>query len=242
MSRLALVVLLAACSPPQMMGPRPVTYSDDVRPFFIAKCIACHFAGSPTHLDLVNPFSETEGVINRPVSWRGPLQLQVVPGDPDASFLVKKIDGSPLDMATEGFPMPRPVERVTPAELATLRQWITDGAQNDTFFVDNVRPVLGDAFNLGRRIGKCSYCHTAISVFPPDVVDPFGPRGLVNVASSFGGLRVAPGDPDNSMLIKKLADTVPATHGAPMPLNYPMPTEAEVKAVREWIATGAKND
>jgi hypothetical protein len=238
---LALGLFLAACAPP-MMGPRPVTYSDDVRPFFIAKCIACHFPNSPTGVDLANPFNETEGIIDIPSGWSGPLTKRVVPGDPDASFLVKKIDGSAIDMSTEGFPMPRPVERVTPAELANIRQWIADGAQNDAFYVNNVVTVFGDAFNLGRRIGKCSYCHTAISVNPPNVVDAFGPRGLVNVNSSYGGKRVVPGDPDNSVLMHKLADVVPEGFGQPMPLNYPAATEAEVKAVREWIAAGAKND
>lgn len=239
---LALVALLASCAPPPMTGPRPVTYSQDVRPFFIAKCVACHFPGAPTHLDLVDPFNETEGLINRPTSWHGAQTVQVVPGDPDASFLMAKIDGRALDMATEGYPMPRPVERVTPAELANIRQWILDGAKNDSFYLNNVVPVFGDAFNLGRRIGKCSYCHTAISLYSPNVVDPFGARGLVNVASNYGGKRVVPGDPDNSVLMKKLADEVPAMFGGPMPLNYPKPTEAEVKAVREWIAAGAKND
>lgn len=235
------LLLVAACAPP-VAPPRTITYSDDVRPFFVAKCIACHFAGSPTHLDLVNPFSETEGVIDKPNSWRGPLTKQVVPGNPDESFLLKKIDGSVLDTATEGTPMPRQVERVTPTELANIRQWIASGAANDAFYTANVVPVFGDAFNLGRRIGKCSYCHTAISVFPPNVVDAFGARGLVNVASSHGGMRVLPGDPDASVLIQKLADDVPAALGAPMPLNYAMPTPAEVEAVRQWIAAGAKND
>ena len=242
MRMLPLALVVAACSPQLVTPPKAVTFAKDVRPFFVAKCIACHFAGAPTHLDLVDPFNETEGVIDRETSWRGPLRKQVVPGSPDESFLLAKIDGRALDVATEGTPMPRQVERVTPAELAHIRQWIASGAANDAFYTANVAPIFGNAFNLGRSIGKCSYCHTAISPFSPDVVDAFGPRGLVNVASSFGGLRVVPGDPGASVLMHKLADVVPASLGAPMPLNYAMPTTEEVEAVRQWIAAGAKND
>ena len=103
----------------------------------------------------------------------------------------------------------------------------------------NVATTFGNYANLGRSIGKCSYCHTATSPFSPDLVNAFGPRGLVDVNSSLGGKRVVPGAPDASSLVKKLADVVPASLGQKMPLNYPQLTTEELERVRRWILEGA---
>lgn len=131
MRMLPLALVVAACSPQLVTPPKAVTFAKDVRPFFVAKCIACHFAGAPTHLDLVDPFNETEGVIDRETSWRGPLRKQVVPGSPDESFLLAKIDGRALDVATEGTPMPLNYAMPTTEEVEAVRQWIAAGAKND---------------------------------------------------------------------------------------------------------------
>lgn len=236
------VVALTACGPePMTMGPRPISYAVDIRPLFIAKCNACHFAGAPTKLNLVNPFDANEGLF-RVGGWgtRARHSVMVVPGDPDTSFLMDKIDPTfVLDSPREGAPMPVQVNLVTASELADIRTWIASGASDDAFYRSNVAPVFGNAANLGRSIGKCSYCHTAISPIAPDVVNAFGPRGLVNVDSSFGGKRVTPGDPDASALIKKLAEVVDPAFGQKMPLNYPSMTPAEVELVRRWIREGA---
>lgn len=238
---LSCVTLTATACAPEMRGPRPVSYAVDVRPLFIQKCVACHYAGAPTHLDLVHPFDANEGLF-RVGGWgtRARHSVMVVPGDPGTSFLMDKIDPAiTLDASTEGFLMPTQVPAVTPAELADLRTWISSGAVDDAFFRSNVAPVFGNAANLGRSIGKCSYCHTATSPNPPDVVNAFSTRGLVNVNSAFGGLRVAPGAPDASSLIKKLADVVDPAFGQQMPLNYANFTSAEVDTIRRWIAEGA---
>ena len=166
--------------------------------------------------------------------------MLVVPGKPEESLLMTKIDTTlPIDPATDGDRMPTTIAEVTAAELADVRQWITSGAQDDAFYRSNVSTIFGTAANLGRAIGKCSYCHTATSPNSPDVVNAFGARGLVNINSSFGGKRVVPGDPDNSTLVKKMAATVPASLGRKMPLNYPSLTAEEVELVRRWIAEGA---
>ena len=49
-------------------------------------------------------------------------------------------------------------------------------------------PIFGDGVSLGAKAGKCSYCHTAKSLNPPNLVDPFDPaRGVVNVNAIVGG-------------------------------------------------------
>lgn len=223
------------------MKPPPLSFAASIRPIFSAKCTACHYAGNLSKLDLQRPFSQTEGLLDRPSIWTSARHtMLVVPGKPEESLLMNKIDPAlPLDPATDGDRMPVIIAEVTAPELADIRQWITSGAADDAFYRSNVATVFGNAANLGRAIGKCSYCHTATSPNSPDLVNAFGARGLVNVNSAFGGKRVLPGDPDNSTLVKKLADTVPASLGQKMPLNYPALTAEEIALVRQWISEGA---
>ncbi len=232
---------LLACGPPAEMKPAPVSYSADIRPLFIARCAACHYAGNLSKLNLLDAFSATEGLFRTSI-WapRARLSTLVVPGMPEQSLLMVKLDASlELDPANDGDRMPTQVADVTTAELADIRTWIASGAADDAFFRSNVQPVFGTAANLGRAIGKCSYCHTATSLNPPDLVNVFSARGLVNVSSSFGGKRVQPVDPDASTLVKKLAATVPPALGQKMPYNYPMLTADELALIRRWIAEGA---
>jgi hypothetical protein len=67
---------------------------------------------------------------------------------------------------------------------------------------------------------------------------------LVSVASATDGdiLRVAPGDPDRSMLWLKLAARtidLPNVPGSEMPIGDPAVGEAELEAIRQWILAGA---
>ena len=58
-------------------------------------------------------------------------------------------------------------------------------------------------------------------------------------ARTAGLLRVAPGDPDNSYLLRKLEGTLAAGEGVPMPLvGGPLPASA-IDTIRRWIAAGA---
>lgn len=244
MRYLAIAAVLVSCGPPAPPPPpKPVSYLMDLLPIFTTRCVACHYPGSPTHLDMRAPHDPVEGLVNRPNSYTSARHtVLVVPGKPEESALMDKIAATDLEPATEGSPMPPVVDAVTAAELASIRRWIVDGAQDDAFYRANVVPVFGTAANLGRAIGKCSYCHTATSPFSPNVVDPFSARGLVNVNSGFGGKRVVPGDPDASVLMKKLTTPLPANVGEAMPLNYPRLTADEVELVRRWIAEGANDN
>ena len=51
-------------------------------------------------------------------------------------------------------------------------------------------------------------------------------------------LRVAPGDPDNSYIIRKLQDT-PGISGGQMPLGGPYLPQSTIDVIRQWITAGA---
>lgn len=56
-------------------------------------------------------------------------------------------------------------------------------------------------------------------------------------------MRVAPGQPDASYLVVKLVPFDPRRVGARMPRNGPpFLTDAQVRAIRDWIAAGARDD
>lgn len=94
--------------------------------------------------------------------------------------------------------------------------------------------------------GRCTACHTNAGRTPEAGLNllPGAAHGnLVNVASTTnpGQLRVIPGDPANSLLIRKLEGT-PGTLGDRMPQGGPFLTPDQIALIREWIQLGARND
>jgi hypothetical protein len=57
-----------------------------------------------------------------------PGAIRVVPGDPDASYLVQKIEGAP---GIVGVRMPQTPPYLTPGQIAVIRRWIELGAANN---------------------------------------------------------------------------------------------------------------
>ena len=89
-------------------------------------CVTCHAgAAAPLglRLDAGNAFSNLVGVPSRQTGL-----LRVEPGNPDRSYLVRKLEGT----ASEGEQMPLGGPALPQSTIDFLRQWITDGAQPDT--------------------------------------------------------------------------------------------------------------
>ena len=107
-------------------GPRPVTLATLQRLIFSRSCASqsCHGAALAGGLDLT-PAGAAASLVGVPASnevARAAGVLRVVPGDPDASFLIRKLAGK---LATgEGDPMPRVGSTLPPAKLDLLRRWI----------------------------------------------------------------------------------------------------------------------
>jgi hypothetical protein len=90
------------------------------------KCGYCHYAGTKQPPDLTHPFDPAVGVVNV-TGARGP---RVVPGNPDGSLLVTKIEALSTSIAA-GAPMPYQQARLSQAEIDTLKSWIQAGAKNN---------------------------------------------------------------------------------------------------------------
>jgi len=230
----------------QEASARQVSYSSDVYPIFAAKCISCHHPTNAVEVILTDIFDPELGMINRPNTWKASSRpILVVPGDPDASALMLKIEETELELKVDGDPMPWAIPRLPSGELGTLRDWINDGAQNNAAFRGSIVRIFGDGVSLGSRGGRCAYCHHSDpGAYQPDLVDVFNPEtGAVNVASYYGGLRIAPGDASSSVVYLRSSPTeIPPRLEPLMPQHYERLTPDELAAVREWIALGAQDN
>jgi cytochrome c553 len=223
-----------------------VSYSRDVRPIFVGKCISCHHDNNAVRVILTDPFHPELGIINRENSWKqSSREYLVVPGEPEESALMLKVTETDLDPKIEGNPMPWDIPYLGDDDLADLAAWINAGAENNDTFRRVIVPIFGDGVSLGRRSGNCAYCHHPWEGrYEPNLVDPFDPNaGAVNVESAYGGLRIDPGSAEESVVyLRSNIDLIPPRLEPPMPLHYERLTGEEVSALREWILIGAPNN
>ena len=83
----------------------------------------CHGGGTAQFGLRLDPGFSAGNLINVP-SPRDSNLIRVVPGDPDASFLIQKLQGT----QTLGERMPDGGPYLTTATVNVIRQWIQDGA------------------------------------------------------------------------------------------------------------------
>ncbi|MBI3766634.1 MAG: hypothetical protein HY277_09080, partial [Ignavibacteriales bacterium] len=97
------------------------SYKKDVYPIFKKYCLPCHTEDqmNPSQLYLDNYDDMMKG---------GKHGCPIAPGQPDSSFMVKKLGSEPP------FGDPMPYKRKTPFPedtLSILKKWIAQGAKNN---------------------------------------------------------------------------------------------------------------
>ncbi len=96
---------------------QPVSYFKQIVPILNASCAGCHKPDKTKgDLDLTAHALTLKG---------GKHGKTVVPGKPQESELYKQISGDPPDMPDEGDPLKK-------EEIELIRQWIVQGAKDDT--------------------------------------------------------------------------------------------------------------
>ncbi len=108
-----------------------VSFAGDIQPIFTTACAGCHSSGGAADLAGI-ALMLTEGeaydlLINVPSVQDTDLTL-VVPGDPDASLLLAKVES---DEPPVGLRMPRFAPALSDDEIALIRSWIEQGADNN---------------------------------------------------------------------------------------------------------------
>lgn len=131
---LAFALLAAGCEraglvePESPEDPAAPTLAD-VQAIFSQSCAlsGCHLgASAPFGLDLSEGEAHANTVGVR--SGEVPDLFRIEPGAPDASYLVKKVQG---DDDIVGQRMPLGGAPLSNAEITLLRDWIADGAQEN---------------------------------------------------------------------------------------------------------------
>ena len=91
-------------------------FARHVKPILQTKCVMCHsLEAQPNKMSLAN---QTEA------SRTGAIGGMIVPGKPDQSTLLMRLDKSPTHLKA----MPPVGERLTSNEVEILRRWIKNGA------------------------------------------------------------------------------------------------------------------
>jgi hypothetical protein len=127
-------------------GPLTATFQSIQDNVFTPICSVCHAGGAAPQglrLDAANSYAM---IVDIP-SVEVPSLLRISPGNPDASYLVQKIEGH----AAVGAQMPFGGPPLPAATIATIRQWVSDGAPPAVaasgaraLAVASVAPALGD--------------------------------------------------------------------------------------------------
>ena len=106
---------------PTPLVPELQSIQDNV---FTPICTGCH-AGSSAPLGFrLDPGSSFSMLVNT-ASVEVPSLMRVLPGNPDQSYLIQKLEGH----AAVGAQMPLGQPPLPQATINVIRQWITDGAQ-----------------------------------------------------------------------------------------------------------------
>lgn len=127
---LAMTAVWAACSSeaPDTSDTDGASDFAEVQAVFDRSCASAGCHGGPeaqTGLDL-SPGQSWEGLVNVP-SAQLPVLPRVLPGEPEQSYLVAKLNGTHLDLGGAGERMPSPFG-LAPNEFDTVRAWIAEGA------------------------------------------------------------------------------------------------------------------
>ena len=107
----------------------PVTLTQIQTQVFTPICSGCHTGPTsnflPSGMNLSNAASSHAALVNVASIQMGSLD-RVEPGDPDNSYLIRKLEGTgAFDRMPQGGPF------LDDATMAMIRQWITDGALNN---------------------------------------------------------------------------------------------------------------
>jgi WD40 repeat protein len=115
----------------------PLSYFRDIRPILQANCQGCHQPAKAGGKYVMTDFASL-------VKGGETEEAAIVPGMPDESNLISQV--TPADGKAE---MPKDREPLKPQEIAKLRQWIAEGAKDDTpesikVVVDQAHPPVYD--------------------------------------------------------------------------------------------------
>lgn len=106
-----------------------VSFDRDIQSLFNAQCVFCHMTGAESGGLNLEPGLAYENLVNVK-SGQSDL-VRVAPNDPDASYLLHKLQGTHVNAGGSGSQMPLGGMPWSETELNLVRQWILEGAHNN---------------------------------------------------------------------------------------------------------------
>ncbi|KXK36729.1 MAG: T9SS type A sorting domain-containing protein [Saprospiraceae bacterium] len=180
------------------------------------KCNSCH----NTDNNKLWQYHDYETMIG----WLSCKSKVIVPGRPDQSVLVEKINGGPVKC---GAPMPLEGEKVSRADLIAIETWISEGAPEFCIAeYDEIRAML--------LSNNCASCHQQPSNWS------FGSYSDIFKSASNSlcdGDIIVRNNAQASLLYQKIKGT--ASCGGAMPPSGPPLSYEQVAKIRDWINAGA---
>jgi mono/diheme cytochrome c family protein len=198
------------------------SYAGDIRPLLQAKCARCHGGRRRrADLDLTTPAGILKGGESGPA---------VVPGKPDDSLLYEKVHSGAMP--------PGRMNRLSAAEVATLRRWIAAGARAGSGAAGDPGPTAGAVTQhdvIPILLRRCAACHGARR--REGGLDLRTRAAMLRGGKS--GPAIVPGKPHESRILQKI-------HSGQMPPRDRLveasvrPIEpAETEVLARWVAAGA---
>ena len=103
-------------------------FQSDIAPLLAASCATCHLTGEEAGNMSLVPARAIATLVG--VKAKGaPALMRVVPGDPDQSYLVMKLEGTQIAHGGSGAQMPFGAPPLSPDKIAMIRKWIKQGAK-----------------------------------------------------------------------------------------------------------------
>jgi mono/diheme cytochrome c family protein len=202
---------------------RPPDFDKDIAPIFRAKCLKCHGEKERKgELDLRTAAAALKG---------GESGAVIVPKDPDKSLLYEKV--------LEGEMPPGKKDRLSEAEVATIRRWIEAGsragAKNDSEADAGSAQELNQHDVIPILLRRCTVCHGARQ--QEAQLDLRTKAAMLRGGKS--GPAIVVGKPDESLLIRKIraGEMPPLTRLIEVSIKPIEPAETET--IARWIAQGA---
>jgi hypothetical protein len=109
-----------------VLGGDIVSFQRDIAPLLKSHCAPCHLTGEEGGKMALHPAAAYQALVGV-ASVESPL-LRVKPGDPDHSYIVRKLEGTHLEAGGMGLRMPMDGGYLEPAEINLVRDWIRAGA------------------------------------------------------------------------------------------------------------------
>jgi hypothetical protein len=126
----ALILVLVSCSPESEEQPASTVsfFQSDIAPLLVSGCATCHLTGAEAGNMSLVPDKIIKTLVN--VKAVGaPTRMRVVPGKPDDSYLIMKIEGTHISKGGSGTQMPFGAPPLSADKIAKLRKWILEGAK-----------------------------------------------------------------------------------------------------------------